>query len=83
MTNASTFIAPELYELVAHLNRKKKNTDKAQFKNNHQQELIIDHYNYNDGLSLTIDQTDFAYAKVIHCLKMRCEVLKDTLGWAP
>lgn len=38
---------------MTHLNRRRRNEDKAEFKKNSQQDIILDHYNYNDGISIT------------------------------
>ena len=43
---------------------------------------MLDHFNYKDGLALTVDHNDVAYAKAVDALRLRCEVLKERLGWA-
>jgi hypothetical protein len=74
---------PSNYEIMSHMNRKKNNSDKQSFPNDYQQEIILDHYNYNDGISVIKDQTDISYNKFIKCIKLRCDIVKDNIGWSP
>ena len=83
MSNASRNAKGDQFELAVLLNRKRKNGGKAQFQNNYQQEIIIDHYNYKDGLTLTIDKHEIAYSKVIDSLKLRCDVSDQYISWSP
>jgi hypothetical protein len=68
------------YEITTHLNRKKNNIDKKCLSKG-VTELLLNHYNYNDGISVCRNGSNIAYNKVIDCLKIRCDVVNDKLGW--
>lgn len=68
---------------MTHLSRKSKNSDKLMVNNNFQQEFILNHYNYKDGLSVIKNKTDISYNRVLRVLKLRCDVVKDKIGWDP
>ena len=71
------------WEVMVHLNRKKNNTGKFTFPSNYQQEFILDHYNYNDGISVIKNGNDVGYSKFIRAIKLRCDVVGGSIGWAP
>ena len=55
MNNSSSCKKSDHFKLAVLLNRKRKNTGFVQLKNNDEKEVILDHYNYKDALTLSID----------------------------
>ncbi len=68
------------FEICTHLNRRNKNTDKFTFTQNFNQEIVLDHYNYNDGISI-VESGKMAYSKFLKAIKLKCDILKDKIGW--
>jgi hypothetical protein len=74
---------PANFELIVLMSRKKKSSDKCCFPANYQQDIILDHYNYNDGISLLRNGNDLAYSKFRRAIKARCDVLQNNICWSP
>lgn len=43
----------------------------------------MDHYNYNDGVSLLRNGSDLAYSKFTKAIKLRCDIVDNKIGWSP
>lgn len=66
--------------MTVHLSRKSKNTEKVSFEGSHLQDLIINHHNYKDGFTVKRG-SELAYSKFMNTVKLKCDVLKDNIGW--
>jgi hypothetical protein len=67
--------------MTVHLSRKSKNTEKISFDDNNSQDFILNHHNYKDGFTIK-RESDLAYSKFMNAVKLKCDVLKENIGWS-
>ena len=65
------------------LNRRNNNNSKSCFSHQHHQDIVLDQFNYSDGISVFKNGRDIGYSKVIKALKVRCDVIDNKIGWTP
>lgn len=47
---------------------------------NYIKELVLDHFNYNDGISVCCEGA-IAYNKMMEVMRVRCDIVQGKIGW--
>ena len=66
--------------LETHLSKRKKKDSKSSVFPDSPQEYNLPFYNFKDGISVKIGD-EVGYGKVMDCMKLRCDVVKNAIGW--
>ena len=66
--------------IESHLSRRRKKGDKVSVFPDSPQEYALPFYNHKDGISIKAGD-QIGYNKAMECLKLKCQVVKNTIGW--